>query len=68
MTSVAFIPTVFGPEAQEETRAEAAVAGVVAAFLGIALAVVIFICSVCSAKSFSACVHAVGTWWTTGCK
>jgi hypothetical protein len=68
MSTITFAPTVAGPEAGEETRAEAAVAGLVAAFLGIGLAVVIFICSVCSAKSFGACLHAVQVWWTTGCK
>ncbi len=68
MSTLTFTPTVSGPEAVEETRAEAAVAGLVAAFLGIALGIVIFICSVCNAKSFSACVHSVAVWWTTGCK
>jgi hypothetical protein len=50
-----------------ETEAEVAVAALVAAFLGLALAVVIYICSVCQARSFNACVNAVVNFWTTGC-
>jgi ABC-type methionine transport system permease subunit len=50
-----------------ETEAEVAVAALVAAFLGLALAVVIYICSVCQARSFNACVDAVVSFWTTGC-
>ncbi len=46
---------------------EVAVAALVAAILAIPLAVVIFICSVCSARSFWACYWAVINWWGPGC-
>ena len=52
---------------RNESEAEWAVAAVVAAVLGIAVAVVIYICSVCQARSYSACVSAVKNYWTRGC-
>jgi hypothetical protein len=52
---------------RNENEAEWAVAAVVAAVLGIAVAVVIYICSVCQARSFNACVNAVKNYWTRGC-
>jgi len=51
----------------EPVDAEWAAAGAVAAVLGIALAVVIYICSVCEARSFNACYDAVVNYWTEGC-
>jgi hypothetical protein len=46
---------------------EWAVAAAVAALLGVPLAVVTYICSVCDARSFSACVDAVKNYFTSGC-
>lgn len=60
-------PQLMTASVREETEAEWAAAGLVAAVLGMALAVVIYICSVCSARSFDACMHAVQNYWGSGC-
>ncbi|MFC8192510.1 hypothetical protein ACFUMH_12720 [Cellulomonas sp. NPDC057328] len=52
---------------RDENEAEVAVAALVAAVLGIAVAVVIYICSVCQARSYNACLNAVKNYWTRGC-
>lgn len=52
---------------RQENEAEVAVAALVAAVLGIAVAVVIYICSVCQARSYNACLNAVKNYWTRGC-
>ncbi|GAA3745753.1 hypothetical protein GCM10022239_21700 [Leifsonia bigeumensis] len=67
MSSAAFVPAIMTSDGLDETQAEVAIAALVAAFLGLALAVVIYICSVCQARSFQACVDAVISYWTTGC-
>lgn len=67
MSSVAFAPALLTSETFEETKAEVAVWALVAAFLGIGVGVVIYICSVCQARSFNSCVRAVQTFWTSGC-
>ncbi len=43
------------------------VAAAVAAILALPLAVVIFICSVCGARSFWDCYWDVINWWGPGC-
>lgn len=45
---------------------EWAIAGVVAAYLGIAVGVVAYICSVCNARSFWSCVSAVRAYFSRG--
>lgn len=61
-------PRLARPEAPAvATESQWAVAAAVAAFLGIAVAVVIYICSVCDARSFWACVNAVENYWGPGC-
>ncbi|HOF64435.1 MAG TPA: hypothetical protein PLL54_09040 [Dermatophilaceae bacterium] len=60
-------PTITGMDRRDEAEAEWSVAGAVAAFLGIAVGVVIYICSVCQARSFWSCVNAVRNYWTRGC-
>lgn len=47
--------------------AEWAFAGLVAAITGIAVSVVIYICSVCDARSFDACLQAVRDYFDEGC-
>jgi hypothetical protein len=46
---------------------EWAFAALVAALLGIAVAVVIYICTVCDARSFNSCYHAVKDYFNGGC-
>jgi hypothetical protein len=46
---------------------EWAVAAAVAAILGLPVAVVAYICSVCNARSFSACLDAVKHYFGNGC-
>jgi hypothetical protein len=48
-------------------EAEWAAAALVAAVLGIAVTVVVYICSVCNARSYNACLRAVQRYWTKGC-
>ena len=47
--------------------AEWAAAAAVAAILGLSVAVVAYICTVCEARSFSACYHAVIAYFGDGC-
>jgi hypothetical protein len=49
------------------TEGEWAVFGAVAAFLGLGLTVVAYICGVCGARSFWSCVNAVRDYWGSGC-
>lgn len=63
----AFAPRLLAPATRDGRDAEWAVAGAVAAILGLAVGVVIFICSVCAARSFGACMDAVVNWWGAGC-
>jgi len=60
-------PALICEASRDETEADVAVWALVAAFLGIALAIVIYICSVCNARSFNACVNAVRNYWWRGC-
>lgn len=53
--------------AEALTEDEWAIAAAVAAFLGIGVAVVAYICSVCGARSFWSCVSAVRNYWGRGC-
>lgn len=48
-------------------EADWAIAGAVAAILGLGTAVVIYICSVCQARSFTSCYWAVINYWGWGC-
>jgi hypothetical protein len=63
----AFAPRLLAAGGREGVDSEWAVAGAVAGILGVALGVVIFICSVCAARSFNACMNAVVNWWASGC-
>ena len=60
-------PAVMGSESRDQLEAEWAVVAAVAAILGIAIAVVAYICAVCQARSFNACMNAVKNYWTKGC-
>jgi len=62
-----FAPRLLAAGGREGVDSEWAVAGAVAGILGVALGVVIFICSVCAARSFNACMNAVVNWWASGC-
>jgi hypothetical protein len=62
-----FAPRLLTADARDGADAEWAVAGAVAGILGLAVGVVIFICSVCAARSFGACMDAVVNWWGAGC-
>lgn len=62
-----FDPTVLSPDSNATVEADWAVAGAVAAILGLALGIVLYICSVCGARSFSACYSAVISYWGRGC-
>lgn len=63
----AFTPTLLVDDESQNVEADWAVAAAVAAILGLLLAVVIYICSVCQARSFSACYRAVINFWGRGC-
>jgi hypothetical protein len=63
----AFAPRLLTADAREGVDADWAVAGAVAGILGLGVGVVIFICSVCQARSFNACMNAVVNWWGAGC-
>jgi hypothetical protein len=63
----AFAPRLLATGGREGVDSEWAVAGAVAGILGVGLGVVIFICSVCAARSFNACMNAVVNWWGSGC-
>lgn len=63
----AFAPKLLGAETDAPVEADWAIAAAVAAILGIAVAIVLYICSVCQARSFSACYDAVINYWTRGC-
>jgi hypothetical protein len=63
----AFAPRLLTTGGRDAADAEWAVAGAVAGILGLAVGVVIFICSVCNARSFNACMSAVVNWWGAGC-
>lgn len=54
-------------DSDNEWLAVAAIAAAVAAILALPLSVVIFICSVCGARSFTACYNDVINWWGAGC-
>ena len=60
-----FAPT--PADVDNEFVAAAAIVAAVAAILAIPLAVVLFICSVCQARSFWACYWDVINWWGWGC-
>jgi len=60
-------PAALTTEFRDEREAEWGVAALVAAVLGIAVAIVIYICSVCQARSYNACLNAVKNYWTRGC-
>ncbi|NEM90866.1 hypothetical protein [Galbitalea soli] len=62
-----FAPAITGGVARQRQEANVAVFALVAAVAGLALAVVIYICSVCNARSFSACLRAVQRFWIGGC-
>ena len=63
----AFNPRLLADADESPIEADWAIAGAVAAILAIAVAIVIYICSVCQARSFTACYRAVVNYWTRGC-
>lgn len=67
MSMVMEAPRLLTSEVREETEAEWAVFAAVAAIIGVPLAIVIYICSVCEARSFDACMDAVWNYWGSGC-
>jgi len=68
MSELYVSPAVVGAaDSAEPVDAEWAAAAAVAAVLGLALAVVVYICTVCEARSFNACYNAVVDYWTQGC-
>lgn len=66
-SSSSFAPRLLTTSTRETSDVDWAVAAAVAGVLGFGTAFVFFICSVCQAQSFSACMAAVVNWWTTGC-
>ncbi len=60
-------PTLLTGQDLVRYEAEWAAAAAVAATLGVALAIVIYICTVCNARSYNACLRAVQSWWGAGC-
>jgi hypothetical protein len=62
-----FAPRLVAVEEPEPAEADWAIAAAVAAILGIAVAVVAYICSVCNARSVNACVDAVRRYFGAGC-
>lgn len=62
-----FSPTFLDSDPCDMVEADWAIAGAVAAILGLSLAVVIYICSVCQARSFTSCYWAVINYWGWGC-
>lgn len=54
-------------EEGENVENDWAAAGAVAGVLAIGLAIVVYICSVCQARSFHACMSAVRNYWGRGC-
>ncbi len=60
-------PGLLNADRREESGAEWAIAAAVAAIVGIAVAIVLYICSVCQARSFNGCMIAIRKYWTTGC-
>lgn len=62
-----FDPMLLTAEPETTIEADWAVVGAVAAILGLALGIVAYICSVCGARSFSACYSAVISYWGRGC-
>lgn len=70
-TSAAGVPFGHGEaltaDARDLQEGEWAVFGAVAAVLGIAVSVVAYICGVCGARSFWACMSAVRNYWGAGC-
>lgn len=60
-------PEALTADARDLQEGEWAVFGAVAAVLGIAVSVVAYICGVCGARSFWACMSAVRNYWGAGC-
>ena len=64
-------PEILTDERREESHADwilgLAILGAIVAITGLALAVVIYICSVCAARSYSACIRDIQRWWGAGC-
>jgi hypothetical protein len=61
-------PQLTMPQTDEQVDDQWAVIGAVAGFLGVGVAIVAYICSVCSARSFWSCVNAVHAYFSRrGC-
>jgi hypothetical protein len=64
-------PEILSGESRDEAQAEWVIAGVVIAaaalVVGVALSIAIFVCSVCVARSFNACVYDLRHYWGRGC-
>lgn len=60
-------PAVTSASGDTAVDAEWAVAGAVAAVLGLAVSTVAYICGVCEARSFDACLQAVKDYFGDGC-
>ncbi len=62
-----FDPKLLNAYPDSTIEADWAVVGAVAAVLGLALAIVAYICGVCGARSFGSCYSAVISYWGQGC-
>lgn len=63
----AFTPTLMVEEETAPVEADWAIVAAVAAILAVAVAIVLYICGVCQARSFNACYRAVINYWGRGC-
>ncbi|WP_434513106.1 hypothetical protein [Clavibacter nebraskensis] len=62
-----FSPALLDEDAEAAVEADWGIVAAVAALLGLAIAVVAYICSVCEARSFDACRDAVVNYFGGGC-
>ena len=61
-------PQLTTPQADEQVDDQWAIAAAVAGFLGVGIALVAYICTVCNARSFWSCVGAVHAYFSRrGC-
>ncbi|MCH6471011.1 hypothetical protein [Sinomonas terrae] len=65
--AVSFAPRLLSDGGRIEDQADWAIIGAVAGLFGLGLGVVAYICGVCQARSFNACVDAVRNYWGSGC-
>ncbi len=65
--NASFAPRLLSTGGRTEEQADWAIIGAVAGIAGVGLGVVAYICGVCQARSFDACMHAVRNYWGSGC-